>query len=176
MSGDRVTRLASLVCVLLAGTDIAVTRDLGLSFDVGFVVVCVAAAFAVRPRDLFRVGVLPPILLAVLCVVVAVVYRSAIARPADGLVQSWLSGLAGHAGALGVGYGLALGVLAMRVRVMRRRDARIDLEALLAGEPQENLETSPAPVRAISGEPEEKSTTVVGDEPHSPESRTASSS
>ena len=33
-------------------------------FDVAFVLVCVAAALAVRPRDFFVIGVLPPLLMA----------------------------------------------------------------------------------------------------------------
>lgn len=173
MSGSRTTRLAVLLCVLLVAADIAVTDRLDLAFDVGFVVVCVAAALAVRPRDFFSIGVLPPILLLVVCALLALGRRSAVADPGDGFVQGVISGLAHHAGALATGYALCLAVLAMRHRVIRRRTRlRRRVEP---GAGQANLAASPAPYLTTSGTPEDRSTTVVGSDPHSPESITASS-
>lgn len=167
MSGSRTTRLAVLACVVLVAADLAATGRLDLVFDIGFVAVCLGAALAVRPRDFFSAGVLPPILLLVVCALLSLAHRPAIADPGDGFVQGLVTGLAQHAGALAGGYALTLGVLAMRHRVIRRR-------ARSRRPPYSNLEASPAPYRSTSGTPEDRSTTVVGSDPHSPESITAS--
>ncbi len=87
---------------------------LTLAYDAAFVLTCVGAALAVRPRDFFVVGVLPPLLMAGTMFVLAIVGRSAIADAGDGIVQATVSGLAHHAGSLVLGYGLALLVLALR--------------------------------------------------------------
>jgi hypothetical protein len=161
MAGSRVMRLAVLAGVLMLALDLGIFDRPTLVFDIGFVLVCVGAALAVHPRDFFVVGVLPPLLLLGLVTLVALVHREWIADPGDGLVQAVVSGLAHRASALLTGYLLALVVLGMRQRVrMRRRQA--------------NREGSPAPTRATTGGPSEKSTTVVGSDPHSPESITAS--
>jgi hypothetical protein len=158
-SGRRVTRFSMLVCALLVVSDVVAKGRLERVFDSGFVVLCVGMALAVRPQDFFRVGVLPPMLLLGVSVVVGLIHRAAIAAADDALVQSVISGLAHHSGALLAGYALALAVLGIRARVARRHSKRSG---------------SPAPYLLISGTPEEKSTTVVGSEPASP-SMTASS-
>jgi hypothetical protein len=101
---------------------------IGLLFDVAFVVVCVAAALAVRPQDFFTVGVLPPLLLAATVTVVAIVDPGAVARAEDAVAQAVVSGLAHHAIALVIGYALTLGVLALR-QVALRHHGRIRLGA-----------------------------------------------
>ena len=159
-SGRRVTRFSVLVCALLVALDVLATGHLGRIFDAGFVVLCVGMALAVRPRDFFQVGVLPPMLVLGTSVLLALGHRTAIAAAGDGFVQSVISGLAHHSGALFAGYALALAVLGIRVRVARRHSKR-------AG--------SPAPYLISSGTPEVRSTTVVGNDPASP-SMTASSS
>src|SRR4051812_48744320 len=95
----------------------------GVSFDLAFVLVCVAAALLVRPRDFFSVGVLPPLLLAAVVCVVAAVDRAAVARADDAYLQAVVSGLAHHAMALLVGYGLTLAVLALRQVALRNNGA-----------------------------------------------------
>jgi hypothetical protein len=160
-SGTRVTRLAALCCLVLVVADVALTGGLGPVFAIGFGVVCAGAALAVRPADFFRVGVLPPLLLVGCAVLVSMVARSAVARADDGFVQGVVSALTDNAGALLAGYALALAVLAIRHRVLGRAHS--------------NRVGSPAPYRATSATPEEKSTTVVGDDPASPASITASS-
>jgi hypothetical protein len=161
MAGSRVTRLSILAGLLLLALDLAVFGRLTYGFDIGFVLICLGAALMVHPRDFFGIGVLPPLLLLGLVTLVALVHRDWIADPGDGLVQAVVSGLAHRASALLTGYLLALGVLAMRQRVMvRRRHSK------RAG--------SPAPTRATTGGPSEKSTTVVGSDPVSPASITAS--
>lgn len=183
MAGSRVVRLAVLLGLTTLGLDLLVGRDLGLVFDLGFVAACLGAALAVRPHDFFPVGVMPPLLLLGLVSLVAVAERDWVARADDSLVQAVVSGLAHHATALVVGYALTLGVLGVRQRVLGRR-----LLGPTAQEPlthdeltrdsdegvHSNLDGSPAPRRVISGTPSEKSTTVVGSDPHSPESITAS--
>jgi hypothetical protein len=99
--------------------DLRVFDSLTLLFDIAFVVVCTAAALAVRPRDFFLVGVLPPLLMAATIAVVALMSRAAIADPGDGLLQTLVSGLAHHAGALVTGYALTLAVLALRQVALR---------------------------------------------------------
>ena len=163
MAGSRVTRLAVLVGLIVLAVDLAINGQLTLIFDIAFVLLCLGAALAVHPRDFFRVGVLPPLLLLGFITLVALVRRTWIADSGDGLIQAVVSGLAHRASALLTAYLLVLAVLAMRqrARMRRRRHSK------RAG--------SPAPTRATSGAPSEKSTTVVGSEPHSPESITASS-
>jgi hypothetical protein len=162
-SGRRVTRFSMLVSALLVAADVAATGRLERLFDSGFIVLCVGMALAIRPQDFFRVGVLPPMLLLTICVVLGLGQRAAIAAPDDGFVQSVISGLAHHSGPLLAGYALALAVLGVRARVARRH----------AGRAHSNRVGSPAPYLLISGSPEVKSTTVVGNEPASP-SMTAS--
>jgi hypothetical protein len=168
-SGTRVTRFSVFACVLLVAADLGLGGGLGVVFDIGFVLLCLALALAIRPEEFFRVGVLPPMLLLGICAVLSVVHRTAIAPPGDALVQAVISGLAHHSGALLVAHGGLLVVLAVRQRVLRRTAARSALD-------YSNRAVSPAPYRVISGAPEVKSTTVVGNEPQTPESMTASSS
>lgn len=162
MAGSRVTRLAVLVGLLALAADLAINASLTAVFDIAFVLVCLGAALAVHPRDFFRVGVLPPLLLLGFITLVALVHRTWVADPGDGLIQAVVSGLAHRASGLLTGYLLVLAVLAVRqrVRMSRRRYSK------RAG--------SPAPILATTGGPSEKSTTVVGSEPHPPESITAS--
>ena len=87
--------------------------------DVGFVLVCAAAALAVRPREFFVVGVLPPLLMAGVVALLALLARDAVAEPTDGLGQALVTGLAHHASALIVGYGLTLALLALRQVALR---------------------------------------------------------
>jgi len=157
-------------CALLVAVDLGVSGGLGRTFDLGFVLLCLAIALAIRPDEFFSVGVLPPMLLLGVCGILGVVHRSAIAPADDGIVQAVISGLAHHSGGLLVAHGGLLAVLAIRTRVLSR--AAVEEPAA----DYSKRAVSPAPYLVISGEPEVKSTTVVGNEPHSPESMTASNS
>jgi len=159
-SGRRVTRFSMLASALLVAVDLAATGRVERIFDSGFIVLCVGMALAVRPADFFRVGVLPPMLLLGVCATLGLGHRAAIGTGDDSLVQAVISGLAHHSGPLLAGYALALAVLGIRLRVGRRHS---------------NRDESPAPYLVISGDPEERSTTVVGSDPVSP-SMTASNS
>ncbi|MGZ4494713.1 MAG: DUF6542 domain-containing protein [Nocardioides sp.] len=117
--GRLVTHVAVLAAAGLVALDLALTHEISWLFDVGFVLVCVAAALAVRPRDFFPVGVLPPLLMAAVVLALALFVRTAVADAEDGLVQSFVSGLAHHAGALVTGDGLTLVVLALRQVALR---------------------------------------------------------
>ena len=121
-SGNRVTRLSAVICALAAAIDVVITGNLDWLFDVGFVLVCIGAALAVRPSDFFRVGVLPPLLLLGTTIVVSLVHRTAVADAHDGVAQGVVSGLTAHAGALLGGYAVALAVLAIRNHVLTRAD------------------------------------------------------
>lgn len=171
-SGTRVTRFSLFACVVLVGLDLAISGGLGVLFNTGFVLLCIGIALAVRPADFFSVGVLPPMLLLGLFTLLGVVHRAAIAGKDDALVQSIISGLAHHSSSLLVGYAFVLGILAIRSQVVRRNEAAAEA---WADETYSNRAVSPAPYRVTSGAPEVKSTTVVGNDPHSPESMTASS-
>lgn len=117
--GRQVVTYSTLSTLGLAGVDLWLTHGLSLFFDIAFVAVCVAAALAVRPRDFFVVGVLPPLLMLGIVTLLALVAREAVAEEVDSLVQAVVSGLAHLAGALVIGYALALAVLALRQVALR---------------------------------------------------------
>jgi Domain of unknown function (DUF6542) len=117
--GRLVTHTAAAVALLVVVLDLALTDDITWIFDVAFVLLCLASALAVRPRDFFVVGVFPPLLMAITIVILAVVARGSVADERDGLVQALVSGLAHHAGALVAGYALTLAVLALRQVALR---------------------------------------------------------
>jgi hypothetical protein len=119
-----VVTLSAGASTVVVATDLAVNDTLSLFYDIAFVMLCVAAAFSVRPRDFFVVGVLPPLLMLGVVLALALVDRAAVAESVDGFVQALVSGLAHHAGALVTGYGLVLGILALR-QVAARNAGRI---------------------------------------------------
>ena len=111
------------IALLLAAVvlDLALSEGLGLFFDLFFVTVCVGAALAVRPREFFVVGVMPPLAMALVMLLLAVSEPGSIARADDGLVQAGVSGLSGHALALAFGYAACVGLLAVRRAWLRSR-------------------------------------------------------
>jgi hypothetical protein len=117
--GLLVAPVAGLVVLAALLLDLQISTDLGLLFDVAFVLVSIGAALAVRPRDFFMVGVFPPLLMGATVTLLAVLDRGSVADPTDGLLQALVSGLAHHARALVAGYGLTLGVLALRQVAIR---------------------------------------------------------
>lgn len=143
-SGRQVAVLGVAVTLTVAALDLLVFGDLGVLFDLCFVLLCVALALLVRPRDFFTVGVLPPLLMVGTFTLLGVLRPDAIAEADDGVVQSVVSGLGHRASALIVGYGLCLGVLAVRHRVLGRRAGRPGRQAA-------NRSGSPAPTRTTSG-------------------------
>lgn len=138
--GRLVVHAAAAVALVVVLAHLMLADELTWVFDLAFVLVCVSAALAVRQRDFFVVGVMPPLLMAGTMLVLAVVARGAIADARDGVIQALVSGLAHHAGALALGYALALGVLALRQVAARnagviRGAARPHVPRQRAGEP-----------------------------------------
>ncbi len=116
-------RAAALAVLVASAVSLLVGDRLGLLFDAVLVVVCVASALMVRPRDFFTVGVLPPLLLGVTVVALTFIDRSAVARADDPIAQAIVSGLAHHAVALSVAYALTLLVIALRQVALRNHGA-----------------------------------------------------
>lgn len=112
-----------IVVFLVAWLDLAWFDRVSLLTDVAFGLLCVAVALLVRPRDFFVVGVCPPLLLVVVFAILSLLQPGAFGDPSDGLLQSVVSGLAHHARALVVGYGLTLVVLALRQVAIRHAGA-----------------------------------------------------
>jgi Domain of unknown function (DUF6542) len=117
--GRLVASAAGALVLLVVVLDLVVFSGVTAVFDVAFVLVCVAAALAVRPRDFFVIGVLPPLLMAGTVAVLALLSRSTVADPGDGFLQAVVSGLAHHSGSLVAGYALTLAILALRQVALR---------------------------------------------------------
>lgn len=119
--GRQVVALGLALALTAVVVDQALLGQVGLFFDICFVLICVATALAVRPRDFFTVGVLPPLLMGAVFTLLGVTRPATIADPRDGVVQAVVTGLGHHAGALITGYVLCLAVLAVRHRVLSRQ-------------------------------------------------------
>lgn len=100
--------------------DLLIAGRVSMFFDLWFVIVCLALAVAVRPRDFFTVGVLPPLIMVGTFTLLAFGRKDAIAEADDGVVQAVVSGLAHHSGALIAGYAVCLLTLLARQRLSRR--------------------------------------------------------
>ncbi|CUR55196.1 conserved membrane hypothetical protein [metagenome] len=118
--GRQIVVLGIAVALTAVALDLWITGHLSLLFDLGFVVLCVGLALAVRPTDFFTVGVLPPLLMVGVFAMLGVVSPTAVAEKDDSVIQAVVSGLATHAGALIVGYALCLATLATRQRFLAR--------------------------------------------------------
>lgn len=127
-SGREMVALGVALALTMAAFDLVLTDHVGLLFDLGFVVVCLALALAVHPRDFFTVGVLPPLLMLATFVLLGITRADAIARAGDGLAQAVISGLSHHSLGLVVAYLLCLAVLVVRVRVRVQREAQAGAE------------------------------------------------
>lgn len=121
--GRELVALGVALALSVAALDLLLTDRIGLVFDVGFVLLCLALALAVHPRDSFTIGVLPPLLMLSTFLLLAITRSEAIARADDHTVQAVVSGLSHHSLALVLGYAAALGILVVRHRVLRLRRA-----------------------------------------------------
>lgn len=144
--GRQVIALSVALALSAVVLDAALGGDLGLLFDVCFVALCVIAALRVHPDGFFTIGVLPPMLMLGVFVLLDVARPEVLGHPQDGVVQSVVTGLAGHSGALGAGYVLCLLVLAIRHHFVARPAKGQQAKAQAA-----NRSGSPAPTRTISG-------------------------
>lgn len=120
--GTEVVALGGALVMTAVSIDLLLDTHLSLFFDLCFVAVCVAVALAVRPRDFFAVGILPPLLMVAVCLLLALADTAVLARPDDSVLQAVVTGLAHHAVALMVGSLLCLSVLVVRQRVQHRPD------------------------------------------------------
>ncbi|CAB4697008.1 unannotated protein [freshwater metagenome] len=120
-AGRELVVLAVAVTLTLVVLDVAVSGAVGWFFDVTFVLLCIALALAVAPRDFFTIGVVPPLLMVGVFVILGSSRPDTIAHAEDGVVQAVVSGLSAHSLGLVLGYVLCLAVLAVRDRVARSR-------------------------------------------------------
>jgi hypothetical protein len=118
--GSEVVALSSALVLTAAAIEITMVGHLRLFFDLCFVLVCLAAAVMVRPRDFFTVGVLPPLLMFGTMVIVAFNGPKVIATAHDGVVQAVITGLAHHSLGLFAGYAVCLAMLLARQRFTPR--------------------------------------------------------
>lgn len=135
--GRQVVALGLALALTAVVVDQWLVGHVGVLFDICFVLLCIATALAVRPADFFTVGVLPPMLMVVVFALLGATRPDVIADPEDGVVQSVVSGLSHHAGALVTGYLLCLAILAVRQKVLSQAASK--------------RSGSPAPTRTISG-------------------------
>lgn len=134
--GRSVVALGFALALTAALLDVTATGAVTWLFDLCFVLLCVALALLVAPRDLFTVGVLPPLIMLVVFLLVALADVDALGHRDDGVAQAVVSGLAHHSLALCLGYALCLGLLAQRRHVHAQATKR---------------DQSPAPSRMTSG-------------------------
>jgi len=138
--GLQVVVLGVAASLSALALDVTLGGDVGLFFDLCFVALCLALALAVRPSDFFTVGVLPPLLMVGVMLLLELTRPGVLGHPADGTVQSLVTGLADHSGALVAGYLLTLLTLAVRHRFVGEKRAQ-----------STNRAGSPAPTRSTSG-------------------------
>jgi len=117
--GNEVAALSAALVLTAAAAETAFVGHLRLFFDLCFVLVCLAAALKVRPRDFFTVGVLPPLMMAGTMLIVALNGPKVIATAHDSVVQAVITGLAHHSLALFAGYAVCLATLLARQRAAR---------------------------------------------------------
>lgn len=122
--GREMIALGVALALTVASFDLVLTDHIGVLFDAGFLVVCLALALAVRPRDFFTVGVMPPLLMLTTFLLLAMSRSEALTRRGDGLWPAVLGGLSDHAWGLALGYVACLGVLRLRRQVALTRTVR----------------------------------------------------
>jgi hypothetical protein len=113
--GRGIILLGHSAAFAVAAVDIALNHELTLFFSLGFVLIGLVCALSVRRSDLFTAGVLPPLMLAAVVGVFAVILPSAVGSPAGSISHAWVAGLAHHAGGLVCAHGAALLMIALRL-------------------------------------------------------------
>ena len=139
--GRQVVALGLALALTAVVVDQALFGQVGVLFDICYVLICVAMALAVRPQDFFTIGVLPPLLMVGVFALLGATRPDVIADPSDGVIQAVVAGLGHHAAALVAGYLLGLAILAVRQRVLAPSSRQAASKR--AG--------SPAPTRTTSG-------------------------
>jgi hypothetical protein len=144
--GRQVVALAVALALTAALLDVAVTGSVTWIFDICFVLLCIALALLVAPKDLFTVGVLPPLVMLGVFVVIGFADADALGHRDDSVGQAVVSGLAHHSLALCLGYGVCLGLLAQR-----RHVAAVSTGHRTRPGHATKRDQSPAPSRTTSG-------------------------
>jgi len=145
--GRQVVVLGVAAALSALALDLWLGGDVGLFFDLCFVALCLALALAVRPSDFFVVGVLPPLLMIGVMLLLELTRPGVLGHPTDGAVQSLVTGLADHSGALVAGYVLALVTLGVRQRFLRSEPPA---QATSGGRPRDGAQ-SERPAQTASG-------------------------
>jgi hypothetical protein len=153
--GRQVVALGLALALTAAVLDVLLTGSVTWVFDLCFVALCVALAILVAPRDMFTVGVLPPLIMLGVFVLVSLADVDALGHHDDGAAQAVVSGLAHHSLALCLGYGLCLALLAQRRHVAGTRAGAAPRRQATRRQPGKgqatNRDQSPAPSRTTSG-------------------------
>ena len=149
--GRQVVALGLALALTAALLDVTVTGGVTWFFDLCFVLLCVALALLVAPRDLFTVGVLPPLIMLAVFVLVGLADAGALAQRDDGVAQAVVSGLAHHSLALCLGYAVCLALLAQRRHVQVVTSGGEAARPATRPRQATNRDQSPAPSRRTSG-------------------------
>ncbi len=121
--GRQAVALGVATVLTIVAIDVLLVGRLSFFFDLCFIVLCLGLALVVRAHDFFTVGVLPPLLMLAVFTLLGAVAPETVADSGDSVVQSVVSGLAHHSGALVAGYAVCLGTLALRQRSRSRAEA-----------------------------------------------------
>jgi hypothetical protein len=123
--GRQAVALGIAAVLTIVAVDVLLVGELSFFFDLCFIVLCLGLALVVKPHDFFTVGVLPPLMMLAVFALLGAVAPETVADKGDGIVQSVVSGLAHHSGALVAGYAVCLGTLALRQRSRSRGTASV---------------------------------------------------
>src|SRR4051812_37206384 len=89
--GRQGVALGGALALSAALLDVVLTGSLTWLFDVSFVLLCIAMALLVARRDLFTVGVLPPLVMLAVFVLVALMHTEALGHRDDSVAQAVVS-------------------------------------------------------------------------------------
>lgn len=121
--GRQAVALGIACALTIVSLNLLLVGEVSYFFDLCFVVLCLGLALVVRPHDFFTIGVLPPLMMLAIFTLLGFVAPDTVADKGDGVVQTVVSGLAHHSGALVAGYAVCLGTLALRQRTLRAQRA-----------------------------------------------------
>ena len=122
--GRQAVVLGIAATLTIVAVDVLLVGELSFFFDLCFIVLCLGLALVIKPHEFFTVGVLPPLMMVSVFVLLGAVAPETIADKGDSVVQSVVSGLAHHSGALVAGYAVCLGTLFLRQRTLRQQSAQ----------------------------------------------------
>jgi len=107
--------LGLLGTLTLAAVDLLLSGRLTMFFDLGFITLCLGLGRLPGKEASYVVAFAPPLVLTTTFVVLGLIDADLLGHPDDGAFAAVMSGLTGHATALGIGYALCLVGLGARV-------------------------------------------------------------